>query len=243
MACNRSGYRKFKRRFSAVCWAGAGRTRAGLGAGRRVGADFDAHAADFGSAGPRSVAARVHFSPHPDSGPNTVLRAVAASCRFPVFAPGSVTGGGSRGFRRRCARCRPVVRLRQRAVLLEVVEDGADGLRFLDTGDDLHLAATVDAGFNVDAKDALYALGLGHRAALFFGRSIIRIDGVARRLAAFAVMRRCQRRAELRVRAKMPWNRVRCARGGGTSAASLPMNSTGSNSTCVVRFFHGVLSA
>ncbi len=42
--------------------------------------------------------------------------------------------------------------------------------------------------------------------------------------------------------AKTPWKRVRCARGGGTSAASLAMNSTGSNSTCVVPFFHGVLS-
>ena len=35
---------------------------------------------------------------------------------------------------------------------------------------------------------------------------------------------------------------VRCARGGGTSAASLAMNSMGSNSTCVVPLRHGVLS-
>ena len=42
--------------------------------------------------------------------------------------------------------------------------------------------------------------------------------------------------------AKMPWKRVRCARGGGTSAASLAMNSMGSNSTCVVPLRHGLLS-
>lgn len=40
----------------------------------------------------------------------------------------------------------------------------------------------------------------------------------------------------------MPWKRVRCARGGGTSAASLAMKSTGSHSTWVVPFLHGVLS-
>jgi len=42
--------------------------------------------------------------------------------------------------------------------------------------------------------------------------------------------------------AMTPWERVSWARCGGTSAASLAMNSTGSNSTCVVPFFHGVLS-
>jgi len=66
---------------------------------------------------------------------------------------------------------------------------------------------------------------------------------------------------------KTPWKRVRWARGGGTSAASLAMtnrqiadlddrrspagwrtemcaiNSTGANSTCVVPFFHGDLSS
>jgi monoamine oxidase len=43
--------------------------------------------------------------------------------------------------------------------------------------------------------------------------------------------------------AKMPWKRVRWARGGGTSAASLAMKSIGSNSRCVVPFFHGALSS
>ena len=42
--------------------------------------------------------------------------------------------------------------------------------------------------------------------------------------------------------ANTPWKRVRCARGGGTSAASLAMKSTGSHSTCVVPLRHGVLS-
>jgi hypothetical protein len=42
--------------------------------------------------------------------------------------------------------------------------------------------------------------------------------------------------------ANTPWKRVRCARGGGTSAASLAMKSTASHSTCVVPFRHGVLS-
>jgi len=40
--------------------------------------------------------------------------------------------------------------------------------------------------------------------------------------------------------AKTPLKRVRWARGGGTSAASLAMKSTGSKSACVVPFFHGV---
>jgi len=42
--------------------------------------------------------------------------------------------------------------------------------------------------------------------------------------------------------ANTPWKRVRWARGGGTSAASLAMKSTGSHSTCVVPLRHGVLS-
>src|SRR3546814_20990833 len=43
--------------------------------------------------------------------------------------------------------------------------------------------------------------------------------------------------------AKTPWNRVRCARGGGTSAASLATKSTASHSKWVVPFRHGVFSS
>ena len=39
--------------------------------------------------------------------------------------------------------------------------------------------------------------------------------------------------------ANTPWKRVRCARGGGTSAASLAMKSTASHSTCVVPLRRG----
>ena len=51
----------------------------------------------------------------------------------------------------------------------------------------------------------------------------------------------CARKLEFG--ANMPWKRVRWARGGGTSAASLAMKSTASHSTCVVPFRHGVLSS
>ena len=47
----------------------------------------------------------------------------------------------------------------------------------------------------------------------------------------------CARRLEFG--ANMPWKRVRWARGGGTSAASLAMKSTESHSTWVVPFRHG----
>jgi len=47
----------------------------------------------------------------------------------------------------------------------------------------------------------------------------------------------------VRYELKTPWKRVRWARGGGTSAASLAMKSIGSNSTCVVPLRHGDLSS
>jgi hypothetical protein len=71
-----------------------------------------------------------------------------------------------------------------------------------DAGDDLHLAAALDAGFYVDAEDALEALCPGRRAALLVGRSIIRVGGFTRRIAAFAALRWRELRAQVRVRGK-----------------------------------------
>jgi len=85
-------------------------------------------------------------------------------------------------------------------------------IRSMTPGNCRHPATAVLAGLHIDAEDAREALRPGHGAALFFGRSIIRMGGIV-------------------------------ARGGGTRAASLTMKSTGSNFTCVVPFFHGVLSA
>jgi len=66
-----------------------------------------------------------------------------------------VAGGLSRGHSRWCARFGPVVRFLQRAVLCEVVEDGADGGGFFDAGHDPQRAAAVAARAHVDVEDAL----------------------------------------------------------------------------------------
>jgi hypothetical protein len=42
--------------------------------------------------------------------------------------------------------------------------------------------------------------------------------------------------------ANTPWYRVRCIRGGGTSAASLAIRSSGSSTMCVVPSRYGVFS-
>lgn len=150
-----------------------------------------------------------HFSPIPVSRPSPAPQTLAGSWRLPVFALGLRLSFGQASWPARTyaaaaggARCWPIVRLLQRAVLLEVVEDGADGLRLFDAGDDLHLAAAVDAGFHVDTEDALEPLRPGHRAALLVGRSIIRVGGFTRRIAALAAMRGRELRAQVRVRGK-----------------------------------------
>ncbi len=97
------------------------------------------------------------------------------------------------GHGRWAARSGAVVRFLQRAVLLEVGEDGADGDGFFDAGHDPYRTAAVDAGAHVDAhqiagsdleqpkagpkgggqdarsKHALEALRPGHPAALLLG--------------------------------------------------------------------------
>ncbi len=50
------------------------------------------------------------------------------------------------------------MRLRQRTVLLNVGEDGADGDGLLDTGDDPHGPAAVSTDAHIDAKHALETL-------------------------------------------------------------------------------------
>lgn len=125
--------------------------------------------------------------------------------------------------------------LPHRAVLFEVGKDGPDGLRRFDSGDDQYRTAAVDAGAHVDTEHALEALRPGHCAAALFRGAVVsvRID-VSRRCIGrrpFTAPRRRQLRAQVGgVGANTPWKRVRCARGDGTRAASLAMNSMGSNS-------------
>ena len=65
----------------------------------------------------------------------------------------------------------------RRAVLREVIEDGADRGGLFDAGHDAYRAAAVDAGGHVDAEHALEALCPGHRTAAF-----IRLAGAHARL-------------------------------------------------------------
>ena len=162
------------------------------------------------------------------------------------FAVGCAAGRSSRGLHWRCARCGPVVRFFPRALLHEVAKDGADGGRFLDAGDDPHGATAVDAGGDVDGKDPLEVcaqlierrFSSGLRGASFALASAGSTAASCRLPRPEGV--NCARRAAFG--ANTPWKRVRWARGGGTSAASLAMKSTGSHSTCVVPLRHGVLS-
>lgn len=161
------------------------------------------------------------------------------------------------------------MRLLQRAVLLEVGEDGADGGGLLDAGDDPHGAATVNAGADVDAKHALQALRPGHQAAAVFGSAV-----VAARLGRFCIggsplpaPRRRQLRAQIRVRReyavepgqmrarrwhqcrqlgdevrrldKFAWSEFEQPEAGPQGEGQ----DARSNSTCVVPLRHGVLSA
>jgi len=160
-----------------------------------------------------------------------------------------VAVGVSRGHSGRRARCRPVVRFLQRAVLFEVGEDSADGGRFFDAGDDAHRAATVDACVHVDVEDALEALRPGHRLTLLNGSALVcarlgrcHVGGwpfAAPRLRQLRAPRRVRRtnspganlnsrRVARRAKGRMPgvktpWKRVNWARGGGTNAASSAM--------------------
>ena len=111
---------------------------------------------------------RSHFSPNPGTGPSAALRGRGRIGSDSGLAAGCVAGASSRGGRRG-ARCGPVVRLLQRAVFLEVGEDGADGGGFLDAGDDPYRAAAVGAGGDVDGKDPLEPLRPAHRTALLLG--------------------------------------------------------------------------
>ncbi len=114
---------------------------------------------------------------------------------------GGVAGAASRSRGGRCARRWPIVRFLQRAVPPEVVEDGADGVRIFDAGDDAHAAAAMGAGGHVDVEDALEALRPGHGAPFLCRRSIIRAgDFSTRRPAAFAAMRGRELGAQVRVR-------------------------------------------
>ena len=160
----------------------------------------------FRLAGPRSGVVSSHSSPIPDGGPTASLRdPTAASNRAPDSA-GVVADRVSRDHRGWCARCRPVVRVFPRTVLLEVCQDGTDGCGFLDAGDDPHRAAAVDAGGHVDGEDPLEALRPGHRAALLLGAARLLVGADLNRCSIgrrpLAAPRRCQLRTQGGVRGK-----------------------------------------
>ncbi|EGC93683.1 hypothetical protein ECD227_4109 (plasmid) [Escherichia fergusonii ECD227] len=134
----------------------------------QIGHRSGVHAWVFDIAGPRSGSVRSHFSPKPGTGPSAALRGRGRIGSDSGLAAGCVAGTSSRGRRRR-ARCGPVVRLLQRAVFLEVGEDGANGLGVFDAGDDPHRAAAVGTGGDVDGKDPLEPLRPAHRTALLLG--------------------------------------------------------------------------
>jgi len=141
--------------------------------------------------------------------------------------------------------CTPVYSLMR--IQPQVAEDLLDHRPLEDGRDDLELrGAAVRAVLHVDVEHALeqprpadavrpgldvldFALGggcgLGGRLCLR-GRPL----------------RHHQRTCSLAFGASTPWNRMRCSRGRGTSAANRCMNSSGLITRCVVPSRHGVLS-
>ena len=69
--------------------------------------------------------------------------------------------------------CWPVIGLRHRALLVQVIQDFLDGDRIFYGSDDLDGTATGIAGLNIYIKDALQALGPGHRR-MFLSRRLLR---------------------------------------------------------------------
>jgi hypothetical protein len=124
-----------------------------------------------------SIAARF-----PTAGRAQACPIVAALGRVAISPSGWAGGGVARGRSGRCARRGAVVRLLQRAVLLDVGADGADGGGLFDAGDDPHGATALDPRGRVDVEDALEALRPAHRAALVVGAAVVavRVD-VSRR--------------------------------------------------------------
>ena len=111
-------YRKFKRPFRRVWRVRGGRAGAGWGSDRRSARWISA------ARGPAAVQPGAISCRFPAAGRAQARGAWPHRGVFP-FSPSAA--GRSRGFHRRRTRCRPVVCLLPRAVLLEVGEDGADG--------------------------------------------------------------------------------------------------------------------
>jgi hypothetical protein len=144
----------------------------------------------------------------------------------------------------------------------EVPEDPLHERRLLDAGDDAQLAAAVPAG-------VIGHIPVPDRFAAAFGRAnrqscrLVDVDGehaleaLRPGAAPLAVGGRCRPvragrvgrggAGTIRARsglagANTPWDRVRWARGLGTSAARRAMKSSGSKITCVVPSRSGVFS-
>lgn len=65
----------------------------------------------------------------------------------------------------RCPRCRTVMHLLQRTVLIEVGENSADGARFFTAGDNPYRAAAVNTGGDVDVERIACVIGISRRLA------------------------------------------------------------------------------
>jgi len=126
---------------------------------------------DLGIAGPRRLAVDGHFSPIPDSGPRTALRArcclplrvvflVSPSASWPTGCQATIAGGvRGRGGSRRVGSG-----LSERDVFCE---EGKDGVGFSDAGHDPKRAATVDARAHVNVEEARQALRLRRSSGAF----------------------------------------------------------------------------
>jgi len=186
----------------------------------------------------------------PDSdGAALTGRATPPRLRFGVAAQGQVfmAAGAAQvaSVLPRLARAAPGRRLR---IQPQVGEDLLDDLPLEDGCDDLQFpGAAVRAVLHVDVEDALEkprpadAVRPGPAWTVSTSRSATAAASVATCACAGGPCGTTRGRS-FAFGASTPWNRMRCSRGRGTSAASRCMNSSWLMTKCVVPSRHGVLS-
>ena len=114
-------------------------------------------------------------------------------------------------------------------------EDPDDHRQLLDGGDDLHVAATLRAVFEVQVEHALE-----QARPAYARRHAVRVVG--RIIAGFLRWAGTIAARNPALGASTPWKRIRCRRGRGTSAARRCMNSRGDITMCVVPLRERLLS-
>ena len=122
---------------------------------------------------------------------------------------------------------------------VEMVEDALNDGGVFDTGDDLDVAATGIAGFDIDVEHALELLCLRHMVVRCWAFVLCAVEsGVLRPRRAGVTAARWGL-----LGANTPWYRIRLTRGSGVRAVSRAMKSSGSKNTWVVPSRYGVLSS